>query len=58
MMLFSTLRTIQLIACFAVCLAPSVRPELVGNEKRSHLDLKSGINTLRTRPGEIGLSVP
>ena len=26
-----------------------VRPELVGNQRRSHLDLKSGINTLRMR---------
>jgi isopropylmalate/homocitrate/citramalate synthase len=35
-----------------------VRPELVGNERRSHLDLKSGINTLRMRLREIGLTVP
>jgi isopropylmalate/homocitrate/citramalate synthase len=35
-----------------------VRPELVGNERRSHLDLKSGIHTLRMRLKEIGLIVP
>ncbi len=35
-----------------------VRPELVGNQRRSHLDLKSGINTLRMRLREIGLTVP
>jgi isopropylmalate/homocitrate/citramalate synthase len=35
-----------------------VRPELVGNQRRSHLDLKSGINTLRMRVREIGLTVP
>jgi isopropylmalate/homocitrate/citramalate synthase len=35
-----------------------VRPELVGNQRRSHLDLKSGINTLRMRLVEIGLTVP
>jgi isopropylmalate/homocitrate/citramalate synthase len=35
-----------------------VRPELVGNKRRSHLDLKSGINTLRMRLIEIGLTVP
>jgi isopropylmalate/homocitrate/citramalate synthase len=35
-----------------------VRPELVGNERHSHLDLKSGINTLRMRLLEIGLTVP
>jgi homocitrate synthase NifV len=35
-----------------------VRPELVGNKRRSHLDLKSGINTLRMRLSEIGLIVP
>jgi isopropylmalate/homocitrate/citramalate synthase len=35
-----------------------VRPELVGNQRRSHLDLKSGINTLRMRLDEIGLTVP
>ncbi|HEY2922437.1 MAG TPA: hypothetical protein VGK77_25940 [Candidatus Binatia bacterium] len=35
-----------------------VRPELVGNKRRSHLDLKSGINTLRMRLLEIGLTVP
>jgi isopropylmalate/homocitrate/citramalate synthase len=35
-----------------------VRPELVGNERRSHLDLKSGINTLRMRLVEIGLTIP
>jgi isopropylmalate/homocitrate/citramalate synthase len=35
-----------------------VRPELVGNQRRSHLDLKSGINTLRIRLREIGLFVP
>jgi isopropylmalate/homocitrate/citramalate synthase len=35
-----------------------VRPELVGNKRRSHLDLKSGINTLRMRLVEIGLTVP
>jgi isopropylmalate/homocitrate/citramalate synthase len=35
-----------------------VRPELVGNQRRSHLDLKSGINTLRMRLKEIGLTVP
>jgi isopropylmalate/homocitrate/citramalate synthase len=35
-----------------------VRPDLVGNQRRSHLDLKSGINTLRMRLREIGLTVP
>ena len=35
-----------------------IRPELVGNQRRSHLDLKSGINTLRIRLREIGLTVP
>jgi isopropylmalate/homocitrate/citramalate synthase len=35
-----------------------LRPELVGNERRSHLDLKSGINTLRLRLREIGMTVP
>jgi len=35
-----------------------VRPELVGNQRRSHLDLKSGLNTLRMRLREIGLTVP
>jgi 2-isopropylmalate synthase len=35
-----------------------IRPELVGNQRRSHLDLKSGINTLRMRLREIGLTVP
>jgi isopropylmalate/homocitrate/citramalate synthase len=35
-----------------------IRPELVGNQRRSHLDLKSGINTLRLRLREIGLTVP
>jgi isopropylmalate/homocitrate/citramalate synthase len=35
-----------------------VRPELVGNQRRSHLDLKSGVNTLRMRLREIGLTVP
>jgi homocitrate synthase NifV len=35
-----------------------VRPELVGNERRSHLDLKSGVNTLRMRLVEIGLTIP
>ncbi len=35
-----------------------LRPELVGNERRSHLDLKSGINTLRLRLREIGVTVP
>jgi isopropylmalate/homocitrate/citramalate synthase len=35
-----------------------VRPELVGNERRSHLDLKSGVNTLRARLRELGLTVP
>ena len=35
-----------------------IRPELVGNERRSHLDLKSGINTLRMRLIEIGLAMP
>jgi isopropylmalate/homocitrate/citramalate synthase len=34
-----------------------VRPQWVGNERRSHLDLKSGINTLRMRLQEIGLVV-
>ncbi|MBM2804937.1 MAG: Pyruvate carboxyltransferase protein [Deltaproteobacteria bacterium] len=34
-----------------------VTPEWVGNQRRSHLDLKSGVNTLRMRLGEIGLSV-
>jgi isopropylmalate/homocitrate/citramalate synthase len=32
-----------------------VRPELVGNERRSHLDLKSGIHSLRMRLREMGL---
>jgi isopropylmalate/homocitrate/citramalate synthase len=35
-----------------------IRAELVGNQRRSHLDLKSGINTLRMRLREIGLTVP
>jgi isopropylmalate/homocitrate/citramalate synthase len=35
-----------------------VRPGVVGNERRSYLDLKSGINTLRMRLLEIGLAVP
>jgi isopropylmalate/homocitrate/citramalate synthase len=35
-----------------------VRPELVGNERRSHLDLKSGVHTLRMRLREIGMTVP
>jgi isopropylmalate/homocitrate/citramalate synthase len=35
-----------------------VRPELVGNQRRSHLDLKSGIHTLRLRLREIGLTIP
>jgi isopropylmalate/homocitrate/citramalate synthase len=35
-----------------------VRPELVGNQRRSHLDLKSGIHTLRMRLREINLTVP
>jgi isopropylmalate/homocitrate/citramalate synthase len=35
-----------------------VRPEVVGNRRRSHLDLKSGINTLRMRLIEIGLTIP
>ena len=35
-----------------------IRPELVGNQRRSYLDLKSGINTLRMRLREIGLTVP
>jgi isopropylmalate/homocitrate/citramalate synthase len=34
-----------------------VRPELVGNQRRSHLDLKSGINTLRMRLREMGMTV-
>jgi len=34
-----------------------VRPELVGNQRRSHLDLKSGINTLKMRLKEIGVIV-
>ena len=34
-----------------------VRPDLVGNERRSHLDLKSGIHTLKMRLREIGLIV-
>lgn len=34
-----------------------VTPQLVGNQRRSHLDLKSGINTLRMRLKEIGLDV-
>jgi isopropylmalate/homocitrate/citramalate synthase len=34
-----------------------LRPELVGNQRRSHLDLKSGIHTLRMRLEEIGLTV-
>jgi isopropylmalate/homocitrate/citramalate synthase len=33
-------------------------PEVVGNKRRSHLDLKSGIHTLRMRLREIGLTVP
>jgi isopropylmalate/homocitrate/citramalate synthase len=32
-----------------------VRPELVGNERRSHLDFKSGIHSLRMRLREMGL---
>lgn len=35
-----------------------VRPELVGNKRRSHLTLGSGINTLRMRLNELGISVP
>ncbi|HWP60668.1 MAG TPA: hypothetical protein VNL14_22430 [Candidatus Acidoferrales bacterium] len=35
-----------------------VRPELVGNKRRSHLDLKSGENTLRMRLQEIGVAFP
>ncbi|HEX6801546.1 MAG TPA: hypothetical protein VF130_03645, partial [Candidatus Binatia bacterium] len=35
-----------------------VTPHLVGNQRRSHLDLKSGVNTLRLRLKEIGLDVP
>ena len=34
-----------------------VTPQLVGNQRRSHLDLKSGVNTLRMRLREIGLNV-
>jgi isopropylmalate/homocitrate/citramalate synthase len=34
-----------------------VTPQLVGNQRRSHLDLKSGVNTLRMRLKEIGLEV-
>jgi isopropylmalate/homocitrate/citramalate synthase len=34
-----------------------VTPHLVGNQRRSHLDLKSGVNTLRMRLREIGLNV-
>jgi 2-isopropylmalate synthase len=34
-----------------------VRPEIVGNQRRSHLDLKSGVHTLRLRLREIGLTV-
>ena len=35
-----------------------VRPELVGNKRRSHLTMGSGINTLRMRLNELGISVP
>ena len=35
-----------------------VRPELVGNKRRSHLDLKSGIHTLKMRLHEIGVDLP
>jgi isopropylmalate/homocitrate/citramalate synthase len=33
-------------------------PQTVGNQRRSHLDLKSGINTLSVRLKEIGIDVP
>jgi isopropylmalate/homocitrate/citramalate synthase len=46
-----------LLEADALLFAP-VRPELVGNKRRSHLDLKSGINTLRMRLREIGLTIP
>jgi len=46
-----------LLAADPLLFAP-VRPDLVGNQRRSHLDLKSGINTLRIRLQEIGLTVP
>jgi isopropylmalate/homocitrate/citramalate synthase len=32
-------------------------PQLVGNQRQSHLDLKSGVNTLRMRLNEIGVDV-
>jgi isopropylmalate/homocitrate/citramalate synthase len=35
-----------------------VTPKVVGNQRRSHLDLKSGINTLSARLKEIGVDVP
>jgi isopropylmalate/homocitrate/citramalate synthase len=34
-----------------------VMPQMVGNQRRSHLDLKSGVNTLRMRLKEIGIEV-
>jgi isopropylmalate/homocitrate/citramalate synthase len=34
-----------------------VTPQIVGNQRRSHLDLKSGVHTLRMRLQEIGLEV-
>jgi 2-isopropylmalate synthase len=46
-----------LLAADPLLFAP-VRPDLVGNQRRSHLDLKSGINTLRIRLQEIGLTIP
>jgi isopropylmalate/homocitrate/citramalate synthase len=45
-----------LLQADALLFAP-VRPELVGNQRRSHLDLKSGINTLRMRLREMGMTV-
>ena len=35
-----------------------VTPELVGNKRRSHLDLKSGIHTLKMRLRELNLVLP
>jgi isopropylmalate/homocitrate/citramalate synthase len=35
-----------------------VTPQTVGNQRRSHLDLKSGVNTLSARLKEIGIDVP
>jgi isopropylmalate/homocitrate/citramalate synthase len=35
-----------------------VRPELVGNKRRSHIDLKSGLNTLKMKLHEVGIVFP